>query len=164
MAGVVCLVLCGLRLEAQQLDSTGAAAGTPRAAATSEVAGSVVPRLVQFSGEVKDAFGKPASGTVGYLGSRPAELWPEARAVRPQWLSGPTGLSSPNAGLGELVACSSGLRCRHRLPLQWPEVSCLTNACDPRSDCVEAVFRMADHTGTGLFYRPHGRLPARIWP
>jgi hypothetical protein len=76
-----------LHLEAQQLDSTGAAAGTPRAAATSEVGGSVVPRLVQFSGEVNEASGKPASGAVAVtfslyeLQAGGSPLWSETQTL-----------------------------------------------------------------------------------
>ena len=78
LTGAVCLVLCGLRLEAQAPDSTGA---------SQAAAGSVVPRLVQFNGVVKDASGKPTSGAVAMtfslyeLQTGGTPLWSETQTL-----------------------------------------------------------------------------------
>jgi hypothetical protein len=54
--------------------------------------GTVVPRLVQFSGVVKDASGKALSGTTGLTISLYAEqeggapLWSEAQNVTLSWV------------------------------------------------------------------------------
>ncbi len=60
--GVACL-LGGVYLEAQDASPQTTPSGEA-ASAASAGAGTVVPRLVQFSGVIKDAAGKPATGTV----------------------------------------------------------------------------------------------------
>lgn len=83
LCGFFCSPACGLTPQIAAGDS----AGTQVAAAAASSAGTVVPRLVQFSGTVTELSGKPATGSVTItfslyeLQEGGAPLWSETQSV-----------------------------------------------------------------------------------
>jgi hypothetical protein len=102
-AVVVCL-LCGLGLQAQQSDSS-ASDNTNLSASSQPVAGTV-PRLIKFTGAVKDLTGKVPTGVVGLIfslyelpeGGSP--LWVETQSLTLDSLGHYTALLGANSPEG----------------------------------------------------------------
>jgi hypothetical protein len=86
LAGTVVLcLLCSLRLQAQQSDSS--ASDNTNMSSSSQPAAGTVPRLIKFTGVVKDLTGKVPTGTVGLtfslyeLPEGGSPLWVETQSV-----------------------------------------------------------------------------------
>lgn len=115
VAGVV--FLCGFfcsPASGLSPQTAGNSAGTQVAATAASSAGTVVPRLVQFSGTVTALSGKPAAGTVTVtfslyeLQEGGAPLWSETQSVAADAHGHYTAfLGSSSAGRREFTAESS---------------------------------------------------------